>query len=363
MTSPLLEQTDRGLYCPAGDFHIDPWRPVERAVVTHAHADHLRWGSRHYLVAAEGLTVTRARLGPAATIQTTPYGEPVNVNRARVSFHPAGHILGSGQVRVEVGGEVAVVSGDYKTGGGDRTCAPFEPVKCHLFVSESTFGLPVYRWEPSEKLAGELNAWWAANAAAGKASLVYAYALGKSQRVLADADPVIGPIYTHGAVEKLVRAYREAGVALPPTQYAGVMEDDAATGKKRRAKKDWAGALVLAPPSAYGSAWARKFAPASAAMCSGWMRVRGARRRKGVDRGFILSDHADWPGLLGAIRDTGAGRVWVTHGFTAVLVRWLRDQGLEAEELKTQYEGERDTAETDLDAGDSRPATTPSSNP
>jgi putative mRNA 3-end processing factor len=331
----LLELTDRGLYCPPGDFHIDPWRPVDRAVVTHAHADHLRWGSNSYLVSEPGERVTRVRLGPDATIQTAPYGQPVTINGVRVSLHPAGHILGSAQVRVEHRGEVWVVSGDYKTGGGDTTCEAFEPVRCHGFVSESTFGLPIYRWPDPDALAADINAWWRSNAAAGKCSLVYGYSLGKAQRILALLDPSVGPIYTHGAVARLTEAYRDTGVPLPPTEYAGVTD---ASGK--RVKKQWAGAIVVAPPSAHGSPWVKKFAPASAAVCSGWMTVRGTRRRKAVDRGFPVSDHADWPGLLDAIAATGAEKVWVTHGYTAVLVRYLRDRGVDASVVQTRFEGE-----------------------
>ena len=327
--------TDDGLYCPAGGFHLDPWKPVPRAVVTHAHSDHARWGCDGYLVAEPGKHLFRTRLGDDANIETLPYGEAIEHNGVRVSFHPAGHVLGSAQVRVEHRGEVWVVSGDYKTGGDDPTCAAFEPVRCHGFVTESTFGLPIYRWPAGAALAADINAWWRANAAAGKCSLLYGYSLGKAQRILSLLDPSIGPIYTHGAVEKLTQAYRESGVSLPPTEYAGVTD---AAGK--RVKKPWAGAAVVAPPSAHGSPWVRKFAPAAAAFCSGWMTVRGTRRRKGVDRGFPVSDHADWPGLLTAIAATGAETVWVTHGYTAVLTRYLRDQGLDARVIETRFEGE-----------------------
>ena len=327
MGVPLIELTDDGLYCAAGGFHIDPWRPVDRAVVTHAHSDHARWGSRTYLAAAPGEHLLRTRLGDI-TLDTLPYGTAVEQNGVRVSFHPAGHVLGSAQVRVEHRGEVWVVSGDYKL-DPDPTCAPFESVRCHTFLTESTFGLPVYRWDTSDVLFAKVNHWWRANRDAGKASIVYAYALGKAQRVMAGVDPSIGPIYTHGAIEKVTCAYRDSGVSLPPTEPVG----EAARG----GKKAWAGALVIAPPSADGSPWARKFEPASAAFASGWMMVRGARRRRAVDRGFVLSDHADWPGLLRAIRETGATRVLATHGFAAVLARWLRDHGTDADVVATRY--------------------------
>ena len=328
--SPLIELTDRGLYCAAGGFYIDPWQPVARAVLTHAHADHARRGSASYLVATEGARVFRTRLGDDAPIETLPYGAPLRLGDVTVSLHPAGHILGSAQVRVERRGEVWVVSGDYKV-GADATCTPFEPVRCHTFVTESTFGLPIYRWPAQAEVFAAINAWWQVNQAAGKASVLFAYALGKAQRVLAGVDATIGPILTHGAVERLARDYRASGVPLPPTVYAG----EASRADDRRA-------LIIAPPSAQGTPWMRRFGLASTAFASGWMQVRGARRRRALDRGFILSDHADWPGLLGAIDATGAGRVWVTHGYSAVLARWLGERGYEAAVVQTRFEGERD---------------------
>ncbi len=327
----LLRPTDLGLYCEAGDFYVDPWRPVPRAVVTHAHADHACWGCGRYLPSAEGAGVLQIRMGREAIVDALPFGEPILINGVRVSLHPAGHILGSSQVRLEHRGEVWAVSGDYKV-EPDATCTPFEPVRCDVFVTESTFGLPIYRWPSQQAVFAEINAWWRANRDAGKASLLLGYALGKSQRLLSGLDPEIVPIYTHGAVEKLNRAYRDGGVPLPPTAYAGA----AVKGKS------WAGAMIVAPPSAHGTPWARKFAPLSTGIASGWMTIRGTRRRKALDRGFVLSDHVDWPGLMGSIEATGASRVLVTHGYTAVVVRHLREQGLEAEVLATRYEGEGD---------------------
>ncbi len=330
----LLRLTEHGLFCEAGDFHIDPWRPVPRAVVTHAHSDHARWGCERYLASAAGEYVFRARLGEEADIQLAGWGEPLHINGVAVSFHPAGHILGSAQVRIEHRGEVWVVSGDYKV-EPDPTCAAWEPVRCHTFITESTFGLPVYRWAPQAEVFDGINAWWRANKAAGKASVLFGYALGKAQRLLAGVDASIGPIYTHGAVEKLNAAYRASGVGLPPTTYAG--DADKTT--------DWSRALIIAPPSANGTPWMRKFGSASTGFASGWMRIRGTRRRRNVDRGFVLSDHVDWPGLTGAIEATGAERVWVTHGYREPVVRWLREQGLEAEAVATRFEGEIDDAE------------------
>jgi len=325
----LISPTHRGLYCAAGDFYVDPWQPVERAVITHAHGDHARPGSGAYLAAKRGLPVLQTRLGPEARIEGLAYGETRDIGGVKISLHPAGHVLGSSQVRVEHGGEVWVVSGDYKL-DPDPTCEPFEPVRCHTFISESTFGLPIYRWcTPGEIFAG-VNEWWRANAAAGRASVLFGYAFGKAQRILASVDDSIGPIVVHGAVDTLNRGYRECGVRLPETRMVTDFE----------AKKDFAGALVVAPPSAQSSPWLKRFGDYSDAFASGWMQIRGARRRRAVDKGFVLSDHADWPSLNRAIEATGAGRVFVTHGQMAPLVQWLNEHGIEAHAMKTEFEGE-----------------------
>ena len=328
---PLLTLTGRGLYCEPGDFYVDPWEPVDRAVITHAHGDHASWGSRAYLTSEAGLGVLRARLDPTATIRGVGYGEPLSLNGVTVSLHPAGHILGSSQVRIVHRGEVWVVSGDYKT-DPDPTCTPFEPVRCHTFITESTFGLPIYRWPSQADVFADINAWWRSNVSAGKTSMLYGYTLGKSQRLLAGLDPSIGPILTHGAVERITAEYRRAGVPLPPTRYAGTAE--------RRTEST--GAIVIAPPHASGSSWTRRFGTQSTGFASGWMLVRGARRRRALDRGFPLSDHVDWPNLLAAIEATGASEVWVTHGFTGPVVRWLTEHGFDARAVQTRFEGERD---------------------
>ncbi len=337
----LVVARPEGLYCPPGDFHIDPWRPVARAVITHAHADHARRGHGAYLAHADGAGVLRARLGDIA-LQTLAYGEPVDIGGVRVSLHPAGHVLGSAQVRLEHRGQVWVVSGDYFVSGdsgfGPRgtadglnpTCAPFEPMRCHCFVTESTFALPIYRWRPQAEVMAAVNEWWSANADAGRPSLLMAYSFGKAQRLLAGVDPGIGPIVVHGAVQALNEAYRAAGVALPET----------ATLDARGDRQSLRRALVVAPPAVHGSAWARRLGAFGDAFASGWMQLRGARRRQGVDRGFVLSDHADWPGLQRAIAATDAERVIVTHGYEAVMVRWLRQQGLQAGSFRTEYGGD-----------------------
>ena len=338
MTEPVLTFTERGIYCPAGDFHIDPWRPVARALITHGHSDHARPGHGAYLSTEAAAPVIRHRLGEI-TLNTIRFGERRQIGRATVSFHPAGHIPGSAQIRVEVGGEVWVVSGDYKL-AADGLCETFEPVRCHAFITECTFGLPVFTWRPQHEIAAEINDWWARTAAEGRHCLLGAYSLGKAQRLLALLDPEIGPILTHGAVENTNAVLRAQGYALPDTHHVTPDLD----------VKAHPGALVIAPPSALGSTWARRFGRASTGMASGWMRIRGVRRRRGADRGFVLSDHADWPELHEAIRQTGAERIFATHGYTEIFARWLNTQGYQAEVVPTEFGGEEDTAEGTEDA-------------
>ena len=329
----LVVERPEGLYCPPGDFYIDPWRPVERAVITHAHGDHARAGHAHVLATSVSEGVLRSRLGDDLPFFGMAYGERVQHRGVTISLHPAGHVLGSAQVRLEHGGQVWVVSGDYYLSEHDErnpTTPPFEPVRCDCFITESTFGLPIYRWRPQAEVFAEIDAWWRANAAAGRPSLLLGYSFGKAQRLLAGVDPSIGPIVVHGAVETLNAAYRAEGVALPPTTLVTEVPD----------RQRLAGALVVAPPAVHASAWARKLGDFSDAFASGWMALRGARRRQGVDRGFVLSDHADWPGLQRAIRASGAERVIVTHGYEAVMVRWLREQGWNAGAFHTEYGGD-----------------------
>ncbi len=334
----VLVMTEAGLHCPAGGFHIDPWQGVDRALITHAHADHARAGSRAYLAADRGLPLLRARLPADATIDTLRYGERRRVGDVDVSFHPAGHVLGSAQIRIGHRGRVIVVSGDYKL-APDPSCDPFEPVRCDTLVTESTFGLPVYRWQPPQDVMRALRDWWSANRDEGTASVVFAYALGKAQRIaagLAALGALPGPIACHGAVARINEAYRDAGVALPPMARVADSGRDA----------EWRGALVLAPPSAQGSAWLARFAPFRTAAASGWMAIRGTRRRANLDRGFVLSDHADWPALNAAVDASGAANVVVTHGYRDEFVRWLAETrpGLAASALATRFEGEHGAA-------------------
>jgi len=330
----VLIESAAGLFCPAGDFHVDPWGAASRAVITHAHGDHARLGSASYLCAEPCGPVLRRRFGPDVPIETLPYGERRRIGSVDLSFHPAGHVLGSAQIRIEGPDGVWVAAGDYKR-AADPTCAPFEPIRCDTFITESTFGLPIYRWQPQAGIFTEINAWWRDNAAAARVSVLYCYAFGKAQRILFGLDPAVGPILAHGAVLPLTEAYRAAGVSLPEFHYAGTFAD------KARLQR----AVVLAPPSAQSTSWLRRFGEFSDAFASGWMQLRGTRRRRGVDRGFALSDHADWPGLQSAIAATGAERVFVTHGYSSVMVRWLRDRGLDAQEFATEYGEEDDSAD------------------
>ena len=351
--SELLRVTDAGLYCPAGDFHIDPWQPVARALITHAHADHARGGSAAYLAADPGVPLLRARLPADATIEGMAYGERRRIGAADVSFHPAGHVLGSAQIRIASDTRVLVVSGDYKL-APDPTCAPFEAIRCDTFVTESTFGLPIYRWDDPARTLAAILAWWAANREQRQTSVLFAYALGKAQRILAGlaqvAGTLPGPIYVHGAIDRVNARYAEAGVALPPAPRVA----DAPAGT------DWSQSLVLAPPSARGSRWLTRFTPSATAFASGWMAIRGPRRRANFDRGFALSDHADWPGLNAAISATGASEVWVTHGYREELVRWLAEGGRAARALETRFSGEAG-AESVEEAGPSEPGDHPGS--
>lgn len=323
-----------GLYCPQGGFYIDPWRPVERAVITHAHADHARGGHRHYLCAAEAREVMRARLG-AVSLQTLAWGESVSLGATRVSFHPAGHVLGSAQVRIECAGRVWVVTGDYKL-APDPTCRPFEPVRCEVLVTESTFGLPVYRWDPPGRVFADILQWWQDCATERRPCVLFAYSLGKAQRLIAglfEAGGLAlpGALAIHPAIEALNRAYRASGVGIAECEQWAP-----ASGRKLES-----GTLLIAPPAVAGSAALDRGAEARLGVASGWMQVRGARRRRGVDRGFVLSDHADWPALNQAITASGATRVIVTHGFESVMVRHLREAGLDASSFATEFGDEQ----------------------
>lgn len=329
MSKALVVSTNSGLYCPQGNFYIDPWRAVDYALITHAHSDHARSGSKRYLTSERGQHVLRARLDSNALVESIPYGKSLTINDVTVSFYPAGHVLGSSQIRIEHKGQVWVVSGDYKT-QSDPTCEAIEAIRCHAFITESTFGLPIYRWPSTQEIEGEINTWWQKNKEQNKPSLIFAYSFGKAQRIISIVDNSIGPIYVHGAVHKLNEQYLASGITLPECKFVGDMDK----------KSDFRGALIVAPPAAFDSAWTKRFGEYSAAYASGWMRVRGNRRRQSVDRGFALSDHADWNGLLEIINATGAEEVIVTHGFSQPLIRYLKEKGKQARGFKTEYTGE-----------------------
>ena len=325
-SEPLITVTSRGLYCPPGDFFIDPWQPVQTAVITHAHGDHLRHGSAQYIVAQAGERLARHRLGSGHTVTGIDYGVPRTFGATRVSLHSAGHVLGSAQVRIEHGERVWIVSGDYKR-QADPTCSAFEPLPCDVFVSEATFALPVYRWPATAEVIADILHWWNVNRDRGVASVLFCYALGKAQRVLAELSAFTQePVYVHGAVGSLVELYRQCGIAMVPTL--------AATTERAR---DYRGALIIAPPGAVGTPWMRRFGEHVTGFCSGWMRVRGDRRRRGYDRGFVLSDHADWPALVDTCLATRAQQVLLTHGRTDALTRFLNEGGVEARALETAY--------------------------
>jgi putative mRNA 3-end processing factor len=328
-STPLLSFTPRGIHCPVADVYIDPWRGVERAIITHAHADHARRGSQQYLASPVTKPLMHARYGDDLHIQALSYGEPVTINGVRFSLHPAGHIPGSAQVRVEHKGEVWVATGDHKR-HEDGISSPFEPVRCHTFITECTFGLPIYRWKEPREVFAEINGWWRANAAENNCSILSAYSLGKAQRVLKGIDAGIGPILVHGAVAHMNEVLERAGVLLPA--WEPITRD---TPRERFRK-----ALVITPGSAIGTPWTNKMKPFRTAMASGWMQLRGWRRRSNIDKGFVLSDHADWDALLLAVKETGAERVIATHGYTDIFSQYLRSAGYDAAAENTEFAGE-----------------------
>ena len=326
----MLVERPEGLFCPSGGFYIDPWQPAARALITHAHGDHARSGSAAYLCASPCAPLLRRRFGADPAIEHVPYGEATTIGDVRVSFHPAGHVLGSAQIRLESRDGVWVVAGDYKR-VPDPTCDPFEAVRCDTFITESTFGLPIYRWDATEAVIAEVLDWWRGNQAEGKTSVLFCYSIGKAQRLLAElARHTDRSVLVHGMMLAMIDAYREAGVAMLPVQPA----------TERPRGTSFAGELVLAPLSARGTPWMRRLGDLSDAFASGLMRVRGVRRQRAFDRGFVLSDHADWPALLQTVTDTGASHVLATHGHAEPLARELTRRGLTSGVIRTAWEGE-----------------------
>lgn len=334
----MLTFNDNGIYCEPADVYIDPWKPVDRAIITHAHSDHARWGMKHYLAHHDSVPVMRHRLGAEISVEGLDYHQTIKRNGVQISLHPAGHIWGSTQIRLEYKGEIWVVSGDYKL-SKDEISTPFEAVKCHHFITESTFGLPVYKFPDPKTIHTDINEWWKQNKADGRNSVLFGYALGKAQRIIKHLDPSIGNIYTHGAIHNINQLYEKHVAQLPPTTYLDKSID----------KKEIKGAMIVAPPSADGTPWLRKLKPYRTGICSGWMQLRGTRRRRNADMGFVLSDHADWDELNTAVKETGAENVYVTHGYKAVYAKWLTDTYcINAVEVDTLYTGEQlDKEETE----------------
>lgn len=324
----LIQFTNKGIYCKQGDFYIDPWHPVKLAVTTHGHADHVKWGNKNYLCHDLTKPILTQRYGLEDNVQTLPYYEQITINGVKLSLHPAGHVIGSSQIRLEYKGEICVVSGDYKV-EYDGISAAFEPVKCHTFVSESTFGLPIYHWETQQAIFQQIKDWVASNEKKQKTSILVAYSLGKAQRLIQNLSDSY-PIYVHNSIANLNEAFGKAGVSLPPTLRItpDIKKDELQKG------------IVIIPPALADGKWVKSLMQPAIGICSGWMMVRAGRRWRSADAGFALSDHADWPGLLSAIKATEAEKVFVTHGSTAIFSKYLNEIGIEAEEVSTKYGAE-----------------------
>ncbi|MEO5948274.1 MAG: ligase-associated DNA damage response exonuclease [Chitinophagaceae bacterium] len=331
----LIQFTDKGLFCSAGNFYIDPWKPVDNAIITHGHSDHARSGSKKYLCHTLTKPILQLRLGEGE-YQTTEWGETHYINGVKVSLHPAGHIIGSSQVRVEYKGDVWVFTGDYKT-ENDGISGAYQPVRCRTYITESTFGLPIYKWETQQKIYSDIQNWVLQNKQDEKTSVLIAYSLGKAQRVLSALKDVTDTVYAHGAIYNMQQVMNKMGY-----QFLNVQRITPET-----TKQELKNAIVIAPPSADGTPWMKKFTPSRIGICSGWMQVRGNQRRRNADKGFVLSDHCDWNGLVDSVKATGAEKVFVTHGFQAVFSKYLNENGIEADEVRTQYGNDEDDSSTE----------------
>lgn len=331
----IITFTKKGIYCPQGKFYIDPWLPVDLAVTTHGHADHVKWGNKAYLCHELTKPILQQRLGPDLNIQTLPYGKTITINGVVLSLHPAGHVIGSAQIRLEYKGEICVISGDYKV-EYDGISTAFEPVPCHSFVSESTFGLPIYKWQPQQEIFTEIGNWVHTNQQQQKTSVLIAYSLGKAQRLIQNLSGQC-PIYVHSSIANLNERFIAAGVPLAET--IRITPDT----KKESMQQG----IVIVPPALADGKWMKSLQSAATGICSGWMQVRAGRRWRSADAGFALSDHADWPGLLSAIKATGAEKVYVTHGFVPTFSKYLNEIGIASEEVQTRYgmEDDDDAAE------------------
>ena len=339
MAEPLLQFNEKGIYCAAAKVYLDPWKPVDKAIISHGHADHSRYGHKQYITQHTNVPIIKHRLGDIE-VSGKEFGESFTINNVKFSFHPAGHIIGSSQIRVEHKGEVWVFTGDYKT-EDDGITVPYESIRCDTFITECTFGLPAFKWIPQAQVMNDINQWWAQNKADGRTSVLFGYSLGKAQRLIKHLDTNIGKIYTHGAVENMNEVIRTL-VDLPPTERI----------TRETKKEELKGNIVVAPPSAHGSPWLRKMVPYVTASASGWMTFRGARRRRAIDKGFVLSDHCDWQSLLQSIKETGAHKIICTHGYTDIFSRFLREQGYDARTEQTQYEEDEDGTQKDKENED-----------
>lgn len=322
---PLIDFTDKGLFCKQGNFYIDPWKPVAKAIITHAHSDHARYGHQQYLCHTYTKPILQLRLGNN-NYQTVEWGEKIYINGVQISLHPAGHIIGSSQIRLEYKNEIWVVSGDYKT-ENDGISEAFEIIPCNTFITESTFGLPIYKWKTQQEIFSNIQNWISENKKKDKSSILIGYSLGKAQRLVKCVAEISDTIFVHGAVWNIHQTLLNAGYPLPAVQKI------TAETPKALLKN----CIVIAPSSAESTPWLKRFAPYNVGVCSGWMQVRGNIRRRNIDAGFALSDHADWPGLLQTIKATGAEKVFVTHGFQAAFSRYLNEINIPAAEVKTIY--------------------------
>ena len=321
----MIQFTSKGIYCIPGKFYLDPWQPVDLAIITHGHADHARPGMKKYLCHHFTVGILKSRIGADIQVEGIAYNQTIRINGVKISLHPAGHIIGSAQIRMEYKGKVIVFTGDYKL-QDDGLSTPFEPVKCHELITESTFGLPIYRWESIGSQNQRLNTWITHNQGYKKTSVFIGYSLGKSQRIL-NAVKDMGEIYVHYSIAKLNMAYRDVGINLPPYHIIDPTTD----------MKQMDGKIELLPPALLDTQLLQKIPHVAYAICSGWMQIRGARRWRSADAGFAISDHADWNGLLQAVKESEAEKVYVTHGQTASFSKYLNEIGIAAEEVNTDY--------------------------
>lgn len=316
--SKLIEFNQKGIYCTVGDFYIDPNVKVETAVITHAHSDHARRGSLKYISHKYTKPLIESRIN-AKNVIPYDYGEEFEINGVKVSLFPSGHVIGGAQVKIEHDGEVVVITSDFKT-EDDGISGKFIPIKCDTLVMESTFAQPIYKWDPQEMVYSDMNEWWKTNKVLGRASVIFCYSLGKAQRILANIDPEIGPIVVDDSIDNMNQIIRDMGLKLPITQDIRSLSINE--------KKE---ALILTSSYSLKNGWLNQAKPYALAEASGWMKIDRFRRGY-IDRGFVLSDHADWDSLNQVVKDTEAKEVYVMHGFTKQFAAWLNKNGIKAQE-------------------------------